>query len=106
MKWAENCDVLQACQFGFRENRSTIDCIYILHSLIDCSLSQGEKVFCTIDDFKSAFDLITRQELLFKLTDYGASSKIIQMITSMYESAKLCVKNILNFLIFSTAMRV
>ena len=28
----------------------------------------------------------------FKLTDYGASSKTIQMITSMYESAKLCVK--------------
>ena len=26
MKWAENCDVLQACQFGFRENCSTIDC--------------------------------------------------------------------------------
>ena len=28
MKWAKNCDVLQACQFGFRENRNTIDCIY------------------------------------------------------------------------------
>ena len=106
MKWAENCDVLQACQFGFHENRSTIDCIYILHSLVDRSLSQGEKVFCTFVDFKSAFDLITRQELWFKLTDYGASSKTIQMITSMYELAKLCVKNILNFLILSTAMWV
>ena len=38
--------------------------VYILDRSL--SLTQGEKVFCKFVDFKSAFDLITRQELWFK----------------------------------------
>ena len=34
-KWAEENDLLPECQFGFRKQKSTVDCIYILHSIIN-----------------------------------------------------------------------
>ena len=34
-KWAENNDVIHDCQFGFRKQRSTVDCIFILTCIIE-----------------------------------------------------------------------
>ena len=36
---------LSDCQFGFRENRSTTDCIFILKSIIDCSINSRKSYF-------------------------------------------------------------
>ena len=34
-KWAEDNEILSDCQFGFREKRSTADCIFVLTSIIN-----------------------------------------------------------------------
>ena len=39
-KWCEDHNVLSDSQFGFRNNRSTTDCIFILHIIIQKILSQ------------------------------------------------------------------
>ena len=73
-------------------NKSTVDCVYILQSLIERSLSKGNKLYCTFVDFKSAFDLVIREELWYKLINSGVSTNILRILKSMYASTKLCVR--------------
>lgn len=40
-KWCENNQTFNTAQYGFRTNRSTADCIYILHSLIQITLKKN-----------------------------------------------------------------
>ena len=48
MKWAESSGILNDCQYGFRENKGTIDCIFILQNLINrsCFWQQTILYFC------------------------------------------------------------
>jgi hypothetical protein len=39
-KFAEENNILTDCQFGFRQKRSTIDCIFVLQTLIDKIIHQ------------------------------------------------------------------
>ena len=43
-KWFNENKSINESQFGFRENRSTTDCIFILNGLIDILFAQGKKV--------------------------------------------------------------
>ena len=43
-KFVESQNHLSDCQFGFRENRSTTDCIFILKSIIDCFINSRKKL--------------------------------------------------------------
>ena len=40
-KWAEREEKLLESQYGFRKGRGTIDCLFILHSLIELMLGNG-----------------------------------------------------------------
>ena len=44
MLWSENNNVVNQCQFGFMKYKSTVDCVYILQSLIERSLSKGNYI--------------------------------------------------------------
>jgi hypothetical protein len=46
LKWAENTNILCNNQFGFRKNRSTVDCIFILQAIISRTLSSKDKLYC------------------------------------------------------------
>ena len=61
--WAENNNIIDDCQFGFRKNKSTVDCIYILQAIITKQLSSKRKLYCAFIDFKKAFDLVYRNDL-------------------------------------------
>ena len=67
VKFTENSSQFNDFQYGFREKRSTTDCIFILHNMIKCTLDKKKKLYCTFVDFKAAFDLVTREELCYKL---------------------------------------
>ena len=88
VQWSESTGRLDECQFGFREGRNTIDCIYILQSLIERSLSK--KLYCAFVDYKMAFDLVNREELWFKLTNNAVSTKMLNILKAMYTNTKLC----------------
>ena len=52
VKFAENSSQFNDFQYGFREKRSTTDCIFILHNMIKCTLDKKKKLYCTFVDFQ------------------------------------------------------
>ncbi|MCG8046600.1 MAG: reverse transcriptase family protein, partial [Candidatus Thiodiazotropha endolucinida] len=92
-KWSEQNDVLSETQFGFRQQKSTTDCIFILHALINKVINcERKKLYCAFIDFQKAFDLVYRNGIWFKLLNSGVSSKFVKCLEAMYESVKICVK--------------
>ena len=77
--YVEDNNYLNASQYGFRENKSTTNCIFILKSIIDSTENAGKKLFCTFIDFRKAFDLVYRNGILFKLLSCSVSSKFVNM---------------------------
>ena len=59
-EWAENDNIMNDNQFGFRKGRSTTDCLFILHGLVEIFLSQKKELFCAFIDYEKAYDYIDR----------------------------------------------
>ena len=91
--WVEEEKILSDVQYGFRKNRSTIDCIFILKGLIDIIFARGLKLYVCFIDYQKAYDLIDRSCLFHKLMKEGVSSKIINVYRDFYSKIKLTVKN-------------
>ena len=91
-KWAEDNNLLTDVQFGFRKQRSTIDCVFILQSIINKVLNNKQKLYCAFVDFRKAFDQVYRNGIWYKLFLSGSSSKMISMLRKIYEKVKSCVK--------------
>lgn len=91
-KWCEGEHIFNESQFGFRDNCSTTDCIFLLHSIIQKVLNSKSKVYCAFIDYEKAFDTVIRDALWVKLLQSGVSCKMINMIKSIYESVRSCVK--------------
>ena len=58
-KYAEEVELIEACQAGFRKNHSTTDNILI----IDIAKSRKDNLHCCYIDFKQAFDTVWRDQL-------------------------------------------
>ena len=54
VKFAENSSQFNDFQYGFREKRSTTDCIFILHNMIKCTLDKKKKTILYICGFQSS----------------------------------------------------
>ena len=91
--WAEEMSILSENQFGFRKQKSTTDCIFILQGLIEHFFNNSKQLYCSFVDLTRAFDGLDRNALWYKLNFYGVSSKLITVIKNMYGKIKLCVKN-------------
>ncbi len=50
------------------------------------------KLYCAFIDFKKAFDVVYRNGIWYKLMQYGASTKTVNMLRKIYESVKSCVR--------------
>ena len=92
-KWCESENVFNPLQFGFRNQRSTTDCIFILHCIIQNVLLQKHKLYCAFIDFEKAFDTVIHQALWIKLIESGISCKMLKIIQSIYANVKSCIKN-------------
>ena len=80
-------------QFGFRQQKSPIDCIFILHSIINKVINnENRKLYCAFIDFQKAFDLVYREGIWFKLLNSGVSCKLVKCLQAMYNSVKTCIK--------------
>lgn len=91
-EWAEKYGVLIEAQAGFRAGMGTVDNIFVLHGLISHMLNKGQKLYCAFIDFTKAFDYIVRENLWYKLVKLGLRGKILDILKSMYSSAKSRVK--------------
>ena len=92
-KWSAKNETLIDNQFGFQKGKSTIDCIFILHSIIAKTLNSNKKLYCAFVDFEKCFDKINRGYLFKKLMNSNVSTKFINVVKSMYSVVKACVRH-------------
>ena len=94
--------ILSPFQSGFRAKRRTADNLFVLRSAIDkhvyaksqSSCSQNQKyLYCCFVDFQKAFDRVWRTGLLWKLQKYGINGNFYNLVKSMYNNTKYCVKS-------------
>ncbi|XP_055839011.1 uncharacterized protein LOC129906997 [Episyrphus balteatus] len=82
--WIESNKLLKEFQAGFRPGYSTIDNIFVLHSIVDFFLAQNKKLYVFFIDFKAAFDTIDRNALMYKLYRSGMSFKFGRVLQNLY----------------------
>lgn len=86
--YADQQNILNENQGGFRSNYSTIDNIFTLHSLIELSSMLKKKMYCAFIDFRAAFDNVWRVGLWQKLIQNGITGKCFDVIVKMYSECK------------------
>ena len=87
--WVDSQQLLTDAQYGFRKNRSTVDCLFIIQGLIDIIFAKGLKLYVCFIDYEKAYDLIDRACLFHKLLKLNVSSKCINIFKDMYKKMKL-----------------
>ena len=92
-EWAETNDKFDKDQYGFRNNKSTVDAIFILQNVIDMFVKRNKALFVSFIDLKKAFDCTNHDALWFKLDLNDLSSKTLSLLKDMYNKMKLCVKD-------------
>ena len=91
-EWAERTEILPESQFGFRRNRRTTDCIFILNALIEqAKISKTNHFICFVD-FRMAFDSVDHSSLWNRLISLGISQQMLQILQSMYTKAASRIK--------------
>ena len=78
--WAEEESIFSENQFGFRKQKSTTDCIFVLQGLIEHFFNNSKQLYCSFVELTRAFDSLNRNALKYKLNYYGVSSKLIKVI--------------------------
>lgn len=79
-------------QNGFRKDRSCLDQIYNLTTIVKNRLNRNLPTFATYIDFQKAFDCIDRDLLLFTIYDNGVCGKMYFAIKSLYLKTRACVR--------------
>ena len=91
-KYAEEYNLLNDCQAGFRKGYSTTDNLFIINSLIDIMKSKRQKLYCAFIDFKQAFDTVWPNGLWHKLETYCINGKCLKLIQNLYKNIKSRIK--------------
>ena len=74
-KWSQKHEQILKNQFGFQKSKSTVDCIFVLHSIITKTLANKKKCYALSWISKKCFDKIDRQHLFRKLITENLSLK-------------------------------
>ncbi len=90
--WVESNSVIHDEQNGFRKNRSTVDHLISLTSIIESRKVKKQPTFCAFIDFRKAFDSINRPILWQKLCKLGMSGKMLSSHKSIYMDVQCCVR--------------
>ena len=84
--------LLTNCQIGFLPKHRTSDHILLLKTIIDTFKRSRKTLFICFIDFKKAFDTVFRKGLIYKMMELNISTKFINLINSMYDDTKACIK--------------
>ncbi|CAG2228891.1 unnamed protein product [Mytilus edulis] len=82
----DDLDCLNDEQNGFRKDRSTIDHLYTLTTIIESRKLKKLSTFCAFIDFKKAYDWVNRGLLFTKLESLGISSKMLKALHAIYNN--------------------
>ena len=75
-----------------KKGKSTVDCIFILNSIINKILNSGQKLYCIFIDYAKWYDSIKRSLLWHKLINAHISYKMVSALKAMYSSVKSAVR--------------
>ena len=87
-KWIERERVLGEEQNGFRTDRRAEDNMFVIHELIERKKSAGHKLCLGFLDTERAYDRVNRTLMSTVLEKVGLSSKIVNIVKSMYVETK------------------
>ena len=90
--WIEMNNILCDEQNGFRKDRSCLEHIYLLHSILSNRKLSRKDTFVCFVDAKKAFDTVDRNCLWFKLLKIGIHGEFLKAIQSLYKSVSCTVK--------------
>ncbi len=90
-EYLESNNLLEDVQNGFRSDRNCIDHVFILYSVIKNRKNSSLDTFVAFIDFFKCFDIINRDLLFFKLTEYGVDGKMYNTLKMMYTNTYSCV---------------
>ena len=51
------------CQFGFRDKKSTVDCVFILHNIRQKILASKKQLYCAFIDYEHCVDTVKHEAL-------------------------------------------
>ena len=85
--WADLNGKLNESQFGFRQGRRTTDALFIMTSAIQVSKKKKTPLYTCFVDFAKAFDSVNHNLLWKKLASMGLSTKMLNILRSMYGKA-------------------
>ena len=88
-----NFEILEQNQIGFRKGYQTSDHIFTFRAIIENYFrnNKGPLYVCFVD-FKKAFDSVDHKLLLQQLVTYGIKGNFLNVITSLYDKVKSCVR--------------
>lgn len=78
----ESSNLFNVNQFGFREGRSTTDCIVRFLDMMYAGLDRREKPVGIFLDLSKAFDIVCHEFLLLKLERYGVRGNVLNWFAS------------------------
>ena len=85
-------EVCSEAQFGFRASRGTADAIFVLRSILQQRTNAGRTTAVAFIDFEKAFDRIPQRKLWLVLLRFGVESKLIDLLSDLYEQSSGFVK--------------
>ena len=91
-KWIDENNIVVDEQNGFRQNRSCLEHIYVLYTVINKRKQQKQSTYVCFVDAKKAFDTVQRDCLWYKLTSLGITGKILKAVQSLYAEVQCVVK--------------
>ena len=90
-KIAENEKLYCEEQNGFHKNRSCLDHIYSLTSIIRNQKNAKKPTFVCFVDFEKAFDRVDRDLLFYKLRKMKIGGKLLESLKSVYSNCHACI---------------
>ena len=90
-KWIEDNNHLVDEQNGFRHNRSCMEHIYSLYSVVNKRKLDRQFTYACFVDAKKAFDTVNRDCLWYKLLMMGIGGKMFHAVKSLYNNVKCAV---------------
>ena len=79
-------------QAGFRKGYSTMNHVFNLKYLVDLYMHLSKNLYCAFIDYRTAFDSVNRIAMWQKLLQQNINGKMFNVIYSMYNNAKSCVR--------------
>lgn len=90
-QYFEKYDILHSSQFGFRNKHCTIQAVARIVEDIVTGLEKGEHIGLTLCDLSKAFDCVSHELLIRKLSKYGIRGPPLDLLQSYLNDRTQCV---------------